>query len=49
MLIYYLISNKFRIILFILINKMMCKSKHFFRDTEYFIYEKENSIEIGKV
>ncbi|CAK91478.1 unnamed protein product (macronuclear) [Paramecium tetraurelia] len=27
---------------------MMCKSKHFFRDTEYFIYEKENSIQIGK-
>ena len=28
---------------------MMCKSKHFFRDTEYLIYEKEDSIEIGKV
>ncbi|CAD8147567.1 unnamed protein product [Paramecium octaurelia] len=27
---------------------MMCKSKHFFRDTEYFIYEQENSIQIGK-
>ncbi|CAD8071883.1 unnamed protein product [Paramecium sonneborni] len=27
---------------------MLCKSKHFFRDTEYLIYEQENSIQIGK-
>ncbi|CAD8065218.1 unnamed protein product [Paramecium sonneborni] len=27
---------------------MMCKSKHFFRDTEYLIYKQENCIQIGK-
>lgn len=29
--------------------KMMCKSKHFFRDTEYYIYVSKNSVLIGKV